>query len=292
VRFQTYISVILLAAAASAQRPLSFEVASVKPSTQPDWAQGVRSMQTGGPGTPDAGRWTCDHMSLSSLLLTAYKLQSFQLSAPAWTETEHYAVTAKVPAGATRDEFRTMLQNLLTERFQMKLRRETKEVAGYELVVLKDGLKLKESAPLKEGEPEVPPPPTTRPRITLGEDGYPVVPPGLNLAMTLGFRARTQAVRQTVDQLAQFLSSMVGRPVANATGLPGKYDYSIFYIYDGPGSPPMPAPGTTPANPAADPSGPTIFKAIQDQLGLKLEPKKIAVDFLTVERAEKVPVAN
>jgi len=283
---------MLLAAAALAEQPLSFEVASVKASTQPDWAHGVRSTQSGGPGTPDPGRWTCDHMPLDSLLLTAYKLQAFQLSAPAWMQSEYYAITAKVPAGATRDGFRTMLQNLLTERFQMKIRRESKEVAGYELVVAKGGVRLKESAPLKEGEPEVPPPPASRPRITLGDDGYPVVPPGLNLAMTLGFRARTQAVRQTTDMLAQFLSSLVDRPVANATGLTGKYDYSIFYIHHGPGSPPMPAPGTTPVNPAADPSGPTIFKAIQDQLGLRLEPKKVAVDFLTVERAEKAPVEN
>ena len=291
MRFQTGASLILLAAAAYGQ-PLSFEVASVKPSTQPDWARGVRSTQSGGPGTPDAGRWTCDHMPLESLILTAYKLQTFQLSAPAWMQTEYYAITAKVPAGATRDDFRAMLQNLLTERFQLKLRRESKQLDGYELIVAKGGLKLKESAPLKEGEPEVPPAPATRPRITMGDDGYPVVPPGLNLSMTLGFRARVQAVRQTIDMLAQFLSGLVERPVANATGMTGKYDYSIFYIYDGPGSPPMPAPGKTPENPASDPSGPTIFKAIQDQAGLKLEPKKIAVDFLIIERGDKVPIEN
>jgi uncharacterized protein (TIGR03435 family) len=292
VHLKACISLILLAAAVSAEQPVAFEVASVKASTAPDWAQGVRSTQSGGPGTSDPGRWTCDHMALDTLLLTAYKLQAFQLSAPAWMQTEYYAITAKVPAGATRDDFRVMLQNLLTERFQMKLRRESKEVAGYELVVAKDGPKLRESAPLKEGEPEVPPPPATRPRITLGEDGYPVVPPGLNLVMTLGFRARAQAVRQTIDGLAQFVSSLVGRPVANATGLTGKYDYSIFYIYDGPGAPPMPTRGAAPMSPAADPSGPTVFRAIQEQLGLKLEPKKIAVDFLTVERAERVPVEN
>jgi len=282
---------MVLAAAASAQ-PLSFEVASVKPTTAPDYSQGVRATQSGGPGTADPGRWTCDHMPLHSLLMTAYKLQPFQLSAPAWMQTEHYAISAKVPAGATFDDLRVMLQNLLTERFRMTVHRESREVAGYELVVLKDGPKLKQSAPLKEGELEVPPPPAVRPKIVLGEDGYPVVPAGLNMAMTLGFRARTQAVRQTMDTLAQSLSSQIGRPVKNATGLPGKYDYSIFYIYHGAGAPPLPPPDTTPVNPAADPSGPTIFKAIQDQLGLKLEPKKISVEFLTVERSEKTPVEN
>src|SRR5581483_1563868 len=110
--------------------------------------------------------------------------------------------------------------------------------------------------------------------------------------MTFGFRARTQAVRQTMDMVARSFSSMVEKPVANATGLPVKYDYNISYIYDGPGAPAMPPAGKTPENPASDPSGPTIFKAIQDQLGLKLEPKKIAVDFLTVESAEKVPIEN
>lgn len=283
----------LIVAAAAFGQPLTFEVASAKPSTPPDYTTAIYRTIRGGPGTADPGRWSCDHVALSDLLRTAYNLQAFQFAGLPWMDDRYVAIVAKVPPDATRDDLRTMLQTLLVERFQIKSRRERKEVAGYELVVTKNGPKLRESPPLAEGETEIPAPPKERPRVTLGADGYPSIPPGLAVTMTLGFRARRQAIRESMDALARNLSAQIGKPVVDATGLRGKYDFTVSWIYDGRGVPPLPPPGSDrPASPAGDPNGPTIFSAVQEQLGLRLEPKKVLVDFLTVERAERTPIEN
>lgn len=287
------ITLLLLAALAAEQAPATFEVASIKTSTGPDYAARIYPVNRGGPGTADPGLWNCDHLSLAELVRTAYQLQDFQYSGPAWMERDYFAITAKVPPGITREQFRAMLQNLLVERFRMVVRREPKEVAGYEMTVAKDGPKLRESPPLAEGAPEIPSAPRERPRVVLGPDGYPVLPPGLAATMTMGFRARRQAIRESMDQLARNLSGSLHKPVADATGLKGKYDFTLSYIYDGPGAPAMPPPGNTqPLPPAMDPSGPTLIRAVQEQLGLRLDAKKVAVDFVTVERAERTPLEN
>jgi uncharacterized protein (TIGR03435 family) len=280
-----------LAAAAYAQP--AFEVATVKLSTPPDYAANIRAVSRGGPGSADPGRWSCEHMPLSWLITAAWQVQPFQLSAPAWMENTYVEITAKLPPGATRDDLRRMQQALLRERFRMEIKAEKKEVSGYELGVMKDGPKLAEAPPLAPGEPEVPPPLAGRPRVAIGADGYPDVPENLAVTMTMGFRARRRAIREDMDTLARNLSAQIGKPVENSTGLKGKYNFTISWIYDGPGAPSPPPPGDLrPLPPAMDPSGPTVFKAIQEQLGLKLEPKKVAVDFLTIERAERRPTEN
>jgi uncharacterized protein (TIGR03435 family) len=283
----------LLALTSAFAQPPSFEVASVKPSTPPDYIN-TRSTMTGGPGSADPGRWTCDHYSLASLLRFAYNLPPFQVAGPPWMEEAYFAITAKVPAGATRDALRVMVQTLLAERFRMSARIQKQEIQGYELVVDKGGSKLRESPPLGEGEPEVPAPMTPRPRVVLGDDGYPSIPKGLAVIMTMGFRARRQAIRESMSDLARNLSAQLEKPVVDATGLKGKYDFTISWIRDDPHVPPMPPPGTdrSTLSPALDPSGPTLFRAVQEQLGLRLDSKKVQVDFLTVERAERTPIEN
>ena len=78
----------------------------------------------GGPGTPDPGRYTTSNMTLKGLLVSAYDVKAYQITGPAWIETERYDIVAKVPAGATKEQFRVMLQNLLAERFKIELHRE------------------------------------------------------------------------------------------------------------------------------------------------------------------------
>jgi uncharacterized protein (TIGR03435 family) len=153
-------------------------------------------------------------------------------------------------------------------------------------VVAKDGPRLRESPPVRDGEPEIPLSPKERPRVALGPDGYPILPLGLTATLTMGFRARRQAIRESMDQLASNLSGSMGRPVVDATGPKGKYDFTLSYIYDGPGAPAMPPPVNT------QPLPPAITRAVQEQLGLRLEPKKVSVDFLTVELAERAPLEN
>ena len=100
--------------------------------------------------------------------------------------------------------------------------------------------------------------------------------------------------QETVEQMAARLWNYVDRPVKDATGLKRKYDYTLYWAIDRgavPLSPPDPN-GAASTSPADADNGPTIFTAIQAQLGLKLQPKKGPVEILVVDHAEKVPTEN
>jgi uncharacterized protein (TIGR03435 family) len=97
----------------------------------------------GGPGTTDAGQITYTNVLLQSVMLKAYDLQPYQLSAPDWVTSKRYDIAAKIPPGTTPEQFGKMLQNLLAERFQMVVRHETKEMRGFDLVTGRGGSKLK-----------------------------------------------------------------------------------------------------------------------------------------------------
>jgi uncharacterized protein (TIGR03435 family) len=255
---------------ASAPSP-AFEVASVKP-----WEPGVPVRMTGGPDTSDPGHWSCTHCNMTALLGNAYHVWEYQLVTPAWTQASNFDVAAKVPAGASRDDFRLMLQHLLEERFQLKAHREDRVIAVYELVLAKGGSKM-----VEVGAPAPAPPPGAK----LDKDGFPIVPGGSGLAVANG-RSRIQFRAQTMDNVAHYLSGQVGRPVLDATGLRGKYALMLSWYL------PVSESGSSPGSLPAGDSGPTIFQAIQEQLGLKLEPRRMAVEFLVVDRLEKVPTAN
>lgn len=125
---------------------LMFEVASVKSAPVPGNGQGVFfGPARGGPGTPDPGQITWSFATLKGMLLTAYDLKNYQVNGPSWLDTERYDVAAKVPAGATKEQVRVMWQNLLRDRFGLALHHESKEFQVEDLVVGKDGSKLKES---------------------------------------------------------------------------------------------------------------------------------------------------
>ena len=106
----------------------------------------------------------------------------------------------------------------------------------------------------------------------------------------MGDKARLHWSQMTMEMLAGQLSGQLRGPVADATNLTGKYDIDLYWgatsdLRAGP-------PGTDPGGLASDPIGPTLEQALQEQLGLKLEPKKGAVDFLVVDHVEKVPTEN
>ena len=122
---------------------------------------------------------------------------------------------------------------------------------------------------------------SARPTPALGADGFPVLPPGPGMA-TMNGRARLQARKETMQRLAGRLANQLGQPVADATGLKGEYDYSLYWVMD-----------STGRDATADvDSGPTLLTAIQDQLGLKLEATKAQIDVLVVDHVEKVPTEN
>jgi uncharacterized protein (TIGR03435 family) len=220
----------------------------------------VATVKVGGPIQGDTfnintgkivnGVVTLGNASLSDCLLYAYSLTTKdQISGPDWIfdKSVRFDVTGKGAPGTPQDQLLLMLQGLLKERFQMTVHMGQKEMTHYELVVGKNGPKLKEST-ASQGET----------RGTAGLDGI-------------------VSNRMQINKLAALLSRMTRLPVIDKTGLTGFYQFDLKFANEA----------------AAEPSeGPSIFRAVQEQLGLKLESKKGPVDVLVVDRAEKIPLEN
>jgi uncharacterized protein (TIGR03435 family) len=242
---------------AQAQPRPAFEVASIKPG-DPNSRQfgiGVRG-----------SLFIATNASLKRMIGFAYDVRDHQISGgPKWLDSDRLSIEAKpsaIPFSLERMEpLKLMLQSLLEERFKFAFHRETKVEPVYELVVAKGGPRLKEnSAPGPDG------------RVGLFGKG----------------RGDLTATAMPIAVLAGALSQRMGRSVIDKTGLSGKYDFTLLYTPDDN------APGSRDerdAAPAPDPSGPSIFTALQEQLGLKLESAKGPVEVLVIDHAEK-PDAN
>ena len=142
----------------------------------------------------------------------------------------------------------------------------------------------------------------------MDKDGFPVLPPGGNGMISINGRTRMTIARASLPEFAMTLGGRLGKPVKDATGLTGKYEFTLSFVMDmpmgggpgGPGgvAPPPPPPpgmeGTAPTGPIANlpDGGPTIFAAVQQQLGLKLDSKKGQVDVIVIDHIEKVPTEN
>jgi uncharacterized protein (TIGR03435 family) len=271
----------------------TFEVASIRPSPQTKQGLLMGIGCKGGPGTNDPGMWTCVNMNLPILVRNALDLRPYQFQGLSGQYNERFNVTAKVPEGATKEQFRQMRQNLLIERFGLKFHRERKEMPGYELLIAKNGPKFKESKPEPSKDPagkeQAPPAPF---KITYDTDGFPIIPPGVSQVVVATGHARGQWIRTTIEKLTVFLSSQTFKPVTDGTGLKGEYDISLKWSPDAiesvVGSPP-----TLSSLPAqSESSGPSLFDALQDQLGLKLQPKKVTIELLVVDDIKKIPTDN
>ncbi len=244
-----------------AQR-VRFEVASVKPST-PD----ARAVQCkGGPGTSAPGILNCQNYSLSWLVMKAYGLRSFQVKTPGWMDTARYDVSATLPSNTSEQEFEAMLQELLRERFGLRVHLEDKEVAVYTLSVSKDGLKLRQAE-----TPATPPDALWRPPAS--------GPPRRT-------RAALTRKNDTIADLANFLGDQLGRPVLDNTGLHGHYDYTLNFMME-PGGRATDALASEEIEP-----GNTLLNAVKEQLGLILTPGKGQIRVLVVDKAEKMPTEN
>ncbi len=306
--FKSAISLAILSCVAAIAEPLSFEVASVKPAA-PQEANGRIMINNGrgGPGSSDPTRLTFTNVSLMSILTRAYNVKNYQVTGPAWLDSERYDIIAKVPPDTTKEQSNIMLQNLLAERFHLALHHDSKEFQGYELVVGKNGPKLKASSPedaaFDQSAPMTAPPgPPER-----DANGFPKLDrPGLIMMMKMGgkgtLNAHMTARAQTVAQLLNMIGGQLNRPVTDNTGLTGKYDFSLDYgaenagLFNGGALPPPPPPpgggGQGQVGEAQDELAPTLTTAIQQQLGLRLDAKKIQLDVLIVDKADKVPTEN
>jgi uncharacterized protein (TIGR03435 family) len=234
----------------------------------------------GGPGTSDTGRIVFTNVTLMSVLLRAYDVKPYQATGPDWSSSERYDITAKIPPGATKEQFNLMLQRLLAERFHLALHHETREVQGYELVGGKGGPKLK---PSTEVGPDVQP--TEEPKTDA--NGFPrLSAPGLVMMEGLHGTAVVSfltARAQPLSALVEMLIKEFRLPITDKTGLTGKFDFTLEFAPEAPGALPPEAP---------DESAPNLITAIPRQLGLKLDPKKIPVDILVIDRADKSPTEN
>src|SRR3984957_13222216 len=187
---------------------LTFEVASVKLS--PPVTPGSRvyfGPARGGPGTPDPGQITWTYATLRSLLMTAYDLKTYQLSGPAWLDTERYDIAVKVAAGTTKAQVNVMWQNLVAERSGVKLHHEPKEFQVEEMVVAKSGAKLKDTAE-DLTKPQPPGPPQTKNGELLSPGFVTTIFPGSSAA-----KAHSVARAQDLSQVAAMLSNQLRRPV-------------------------------------------------------------------------------
>jgi len=281
------------------QKPLTFEAASVKPSNP---AAGPFGRTMGGPGTKDPGRIRYSNMSLKWLLVTAYGVNDFQIEGPGWMESGRFDIDATMPAESTKEQLREMLANLLVERFKIAMHRETKDAPAYALVVGKNGLKMAQALPGATSPDGEPPPAGSPQQFERDRDGFPKLPPGGPpgmLQFVVANRGRLQGRMQTMDDLTSRLAYLLGHPVANGTGLTGKYDFTLTFAkagtsLDNATGPPLPPPppGETTANVADTEVAPDLLSAVQSQLGLKLEAKKAPVEFIVIDRAERTPAPN
>jgi len=190
-----------------------------------------------------------------------------------------------------------MLQALLADRFKLVVRRDSKEHTVYGLVVGKGGIKMKESEEIKPAEGEAAPNPavTGSSSVTINQtQGGAVVTDGSGRKQKMsmapdGKSMRLEASGITMAELAEGLSPMTDHPVIDMTGLKGKYDFKLTWTPDGPQGfgPGGPLPPGVEPPPPPDPNGPTIFSALQDQLGLKLESEKGPVDMIVIDGVEK-----
>lgn len=278
---------LISSAAAFAQKaaPLEFEVASIKPSDPNDQRMMFRMV----PG----GAINLHGITLKALVQQAYDVRDFQISGgPGWIGADKYDITAKAETTSAeappdprqlseeqrktlQEQTRLRLQTLLAGRFQLKIHHETKELPVYALVVAKNGPKLKEDRGENTGPGK----------------GMMRMSPGQLVGQQVGMAF-----------LAQSLAQMVSRTVLDQTGLKGTYDFELNFASDqgrgavfgggaGDGPPPPPPPGAGPGlikePPPPDPNGPTIFTALQEQLGLKLESQKGPVDIIVIDHVEK-----
>jgi uncharacterized protein (TIGR03435 family) len=264
--------------AATTTAAFEYEVASIKPNKS--GANMVRFM-----GTPDG--FSATGITLQMLVGNAYGVQNFQISgAPSWLGSERYDLDAKMDSDTAaalkkldQEQGRLarsrMLQKLLADRCKLTVHKETKDMPVYALVVAKNGPKLQEAKP---GD--------TYPNGFKGPDG--VGHPG---TMRMG-RGQLTAQAISTDALVHLLSQQLGRTVVDKTGLTGKYDFTLQWTPDENQGGALRAPeggGPSPADGAAPPesSGPSIFTALQEQLGLKLESQKGAVETIVIDHVEK-----
>jgi uncharacterized protein (TIGR03435 family) len=285
IRVAVVAAVIALAPGSSAQSPpdpnvpLHFEVASVHPNMQGN--QGSRV------GRQPGGRFNAVNMSLRALITFAYQIQPFELvGGPGWVAEDRFDIVAKlegdpppVMPGSGPDHMMLATRSLLADRFKLVVHRETRQLDIYALVLARPGGTT--GPALRRSTQDC------SPQALAARRGAPppAVAAGAPPAICGGRQApgRIQFGGFPLSQFVGGLAGLVGRVVVDRTGLSGNWDFELSFAAEPPAVP-LP-PGVV--LPAVDPNAPSLFTAIQEQLGLKLEATKGPVDILVIDSVQQ-----
>ena len=254
-------SFALLAVSALAQStaPPAFDVASIRPSQTPQ-GKGLPSLREDISTSPDT--LTMRNVTLPTAIRWAYKLNSFEISAPEDLAVARYDITAKAAAPAPEEQLRLMLQALLKDRFKLEFHRQERDLPGFAMVAGK-----------------------TAPKLTAAEGGG-------EGSMT-GGGLMFEGHKMPLSRLADIVSGALRAPVLDQTGLPGFYDFKLdlrpYVAARQPGDAPL-VNRDTPG--MQDALVDIAITALQEELGLKLEQRKVRLNVLVVDRAEKSPIEN
>lgn len=265
-----------------AQRDYRFEVASIRPGP-PD------GRLSGAPGpayTP--GRFREEVTTIDGLAFIAFgKKQGFEIESPEWMYKIHFTVNATIPEGATKADLPVMVQHLLEDRFGLKYHHVTRQMAGYELVVAKSGLKIATSSG------PAPDPTAVKDHGVSFKDGLPQFDKNLgNMNMCAMDYCALHGHNRGMQDLAADLAGRLRAPVTDATGLEGGYDYTVIFTdeFVMTLSGVLAPVADTPDAPLAHP---LLHEALKEQLGLEVRPvKKVPVDVVVIDSANKVPTEN
>jgi uncharacterized protein (TIGR03435 family) len=223
----------------------------------------VRPHVSGSPGSTgrtgiqeDAGQIQIENLSLRTLIAISFDLKGRgQLVGPRWLSGVTFDIVARPPAGYKREQLQYLLRNLLTDRFKLSVHHETRPISAFVLVVAKGGPKLHES---------------TGPRT-----------------YHTGRQGLIEGNQWSMTELADALARLLEDPVANQTGLRALYDLKLEWTPDAA----LESPDGANTEAAAE-LGPSLFTALQEQLGLRLESRKLAADVVVVDHVERAPTEN
>jgi len=261
--------------AQSATTRPAFEVASIKRNTSSTVGESIHSQR--------GGRFDVQNMTVRYIIWNAYKVSDYQISGgPAWINSERYDIFAKSDGDSSPDDLLLMLRTLLEDRFGLKIHRETREGPVYVMTLAKSGLRMQhaEGTCVPRDPNNLPaqvPPGEKRPNYcgnmrrsshTLNGQGTPV---GAIAGVT------------PLGTLSGQLSSILDRTVIDKTGLTGLFNFGLEWTP----SPVAAPPGGSAESASTDADGPSIFVALQEQLGLRLESAKGPVEMLVIDRVER-----
>ena len=257
---------------AGAQQRPAFEVASIK------------ANRSGAPGqefkmAPDGG-FVVTNTTARALIRLAYRVQDFQIAPPpSWADTDRFDINARAPAGTGAETLPQMLQALLEERFNLRAHREAREMPIYALVLNRAdaafGPQLKRTAADATSECVIA-------RKTPGGRGR-ADGRVCGISMAAGTMIAGDA---RLEQLVTLLSPLVGRTTVDRTGLADSFDFDLKWAPDL-----VPAAAGAASQVGSDPNAPSIFTALQEQLGLRLDSQRGPVEMLVIDQIER-PSAN